>query len=349
VPFTTPALVAARLRSTQPEKVEYLIPGLSGGKGTYVIPAKAVAEMFKLTVHDRALLEELERKAATSPHDIRIATLKVASTGLAGGEAAAAAKTVLSAAENQELVTRLFVVVRALEQLSPNPNKISITDMITDAGKKRARAELAAAGDRLDVPLQELLDRLEIWGNMIAPLGVTRSAAIGPMRRIWQQQLTLAQAMRDWAAGDWADDAQPDAILIADVAEETHRVATTSIAELDGALDNISKFIVPWTETEQQLKAAMDKLGWFFDGWDQVLKVWDAAQREAHYRQREAVTEMVQLLPLVPQSEVRTNQQKWVDATTSMRRQVRVLEGWTTGEIDMELMMRLEKYKATVI
>jgi len=58
---------------------------------------------------------------------------------------------------------------------------------------------------------------------------------------------------------------------------------------------------------------------------------------------------MVRLLPLVPQSEVRQNQQKWVNATVSMRRQVRVLEGWTTGEIDMELMMRLEKYKATVI
>ena len=62
VPFTTPVLAAARLRSTQPERVEYLIPGLSGSKGTYVIPAKSVPEMFRLTVHDRALLEEMERK-----------------------------------------------------------------------------------------------------------------------------------------------------------------------------------------------------------------------------------------------------------------------------------------------
>lgn len=67
VPFTTPVLAAARLRSLGPEKVEYLIPGLSGSKGTYVIPAKAIPEMFKLTVHDRALLEEMEVKVATSP------------------------------------------------------------------------------------------------------------------------------------------------------------------------------------------------------------------------------------------------------------------------------------------
>ena len=58
---------------------------------------------------------------------------------------------------------------------------------------------------------------------------------------------------------------------------------------------------------------------------------------------------MVRLLPLVPQSEVKSNQAKWVDLSVSMRRQVRVLEGWNSGEIDIELMMRLEKYKASVI
>ncbi len=350
VPFTTPVLAAARLRSTQPERVEYLIPGLSGSKGTYVIPAKSVPEMFRLTVHDRALLEEMERKTATSPHDIRIATLKVASTGLAGAEAAQAAKAVLSAAENQELVTRLFVVVRALEQLSNSKEKFVVTDLMSDSGKKRARAELAAAGERLDIELQELLDRLEQWGNMIAPLGVSRSAAVGPMRRVWQQLVVLSRAMRDWASGEWADDAKPDATLVADVAEETNRVATQPIADLDMALDNIAKYIVPWGETEQALKASMDKLGWFFDGWDHVLKVWDLAQREAHYRQKEAVVEMVRLLPLVPQSEIKAaNQAKWADMSVSMRRQVRVLEGWNSGEIDLELMMRLEKYKSTVV
>jgi len=350
VPFTTPVLAAARLRSLDAEKVEYLVPSLSGSKGTYVIPAKAVPEMFKLTVHDRALLEELERKSATSPYDIRMAVLKVAATGLAGAEAVTAAKTVLSAAENQELVARLFVVVRALEQLSPTKEKFVVTDLMSDAGKKRARAELAAAGERLDIELQELLDRLELWGNMIAPLGVPRTAAVGPMRRIWQQLAVLARAMTDWAASDLADDAGPDAKLIAEVAEETNRVAAGPIGELDVALDAIAKFIVPWDETEQRLKAAMDKLAWYFDGWDHVLKVWDAAQREAHYRQREAVSEMVRLLPLVPQSEIAARQHgQWVNMTMNMRRRVKALESWITGEIDLELMMRLERYKATVI
>jgi hypothetical protein len=32
-----------------------------------------------------------------------------------------------------------------------------------------------------------------------------------------------------------------------------------------------------------------------------------------------------------------------------MRRQVKVMQGWTTGEIDIELMLRLERYKSTMV
>ncbi len=350
VPFTTPVLAAARLRSLGPEKVEYLIPGLSGSKGTYVIPAKAIPEMFKLTVHDRALLEEMEVKVATSPYDIRIATLKVASTGLAGSEAATAAKAILSASENQELVTRLFVVIKALEQLSKSQEKFAVTDLMTEKGKNRAREELTAAGEKLGIELQPLLDRLEEWGVLVAPLGIAGTAAVGPMRRIWQQLTALSRALRDWSTSDWVDDAKSDATLIADVAEETNRVSAAPIVELDGLLDNVGRYILPWEDTSLQIKGAMFRIAWFFDGWDHVLKIWDAAQKESHHRQKEAVTEMVRLLPLVPQSEVKSHQaQKWNDMSVSMRRQVRALEGWTSGDIDLELMLRLERYKATVI
>lgn len=350
VPFTTPVLAAARLRSLGPEKVEYLIPGLSGSKGTYVIPAKAIPEMFKLTVHDRALLEEMEAKVATSPYDIRIATLKVASTGLAGAEVAAAAKAILNASENQELVTRLFVVIRALEQLSHSHEKFSVTDLMSEKGKNRAREELTEAGERLGIELQPLLDRLEEWGMLVAPVGVAGTAAVGPLRRIWQQLLELSRAIRDWATSDWVDDAKSDATLIADVAEETNRVAAAPILELDGMLEKVGQYIVPWEDTSLQLKGAMFRIAWFFDGWDHVLKIWDAAQKESHHRQKEAITEMVRLLPLVPQSEVKSQQkQKWNDMSVSMRRQVRAMEGWTSGDIDLELMLRLERYKATLI
>jgi single-strand DNA-binding protein len=47
------------LRSLEPERVEYLVSGLSGSKGTHV--TRRAAGMFKLTVHDHVLTEEPER------------------------------------------------------------------------------------------------------------------------------------------------------------------------------------------------------------------------------------------------------------------------------------------------
>lgn len=187
-------------------------------------------------------------------------------------------------------------------------------------------------------------------GVLIAPVGVAGTAAIGPMRRIWQQLNELSRALRDWSTSDWVDDAKSDATLIADVAEETNRVSAAPILELDGLLEKIGLYIVPWEDTALQLKGAMFRIGWFFDGWDHVLKIWDQAQKESHHRQKEAVTEMVRLLPLVPQNEVKSHQQqKWKDMSISMRRQVRALESWTSGDIDLELMLRLERYKATAV
>jgi len=170
------------------------------------------------------------------------------------------------------------------------------------------------------------------------------------MRRTWMQLADLARAVNDWATGDWVDESKPDAALVAAVAEETNRVALAPIADIDREADRIEKALLAWDETEGRMKSAMHKLGWFLDGWDHVLKIWDAAQKESLHRQREALIEMVRMLPLVPQSELKAHQQqKWADMTVSMRRQVRVLEGWTTGDIDLELMLRLEKYKSTVI
>jgi len=350
VPFTTPVLAAARLRSRLEEKPEYLVPGLSGSKGTYVLPAKAVPEMFRLTVHDRALLEELELSEATAPYHIRIASLRVAGTGLAGTEAAIAARATLSAAENQELVTRLFIVLRALEQLTKQQTKMTVNDLMTEDGKQRARAELTEAGSLMGIELQTLLDQLERWGALVAPLGMPGSVAIGPMRRTWLQLAELGRAVNDWATGDWVDESKPDATLVAAVAEETNRVALAPIADIDREVDRMEKALLAWGETEARMKAAMDKLGWFLDGWDHVLKIWDVAQKESLHRQREALIEMVRMLPLIPQTELKASQhQKWADMTVSMRRQVRVLEGWTTGDVDLELMLRLEKYKSTVI
>jgi hypothetical protein len=305
VPFTTPVLAAARMRARDGRNVEFLVPGLSGSKGTYVLPSRSVPEMFRLTVHDRALLEALAASGAVTPASIRAASLRVAGTGLAGAEAATAAKAMLAAAQNQALVTQLLMIVRALGQLAPGQRGVEIGDLMEEAGKARAQA---AAGAGLGLALQPLLDRLEAWGTAIAPLGVTGTVAIGPQRRIWQQLIDLSLALRDWAAGDRLDEAKPDATLVADIAEETYDIASTPLTELDAEAGRIAAAAVAWPDTRARLQSAMDRVDWLLDGWDHVLKIWDAAQGETAQRQREALSEMVRLLPLIPQSELKDAQ-----------------------------------------
>jgi len=70
---TSFATAAGRIRGPEIKKAEILVPGLSGGKGTYVIPWKSVPEMFKLTVHDRALHEAIGEAPTFSPRQIRLA------------------------------------------------------------------------------------------------------------------------------------------------------------------------------------------------------------------------------------------------------------------------------------
>ena len=344
VPFTTPALASARLRCGETDSVDFIIPSLSGAKGTYVVPAKAMAETFILTPHDRALLTELAESGATSPYTIRLAALKVASSGIAGARAAAAAKAFLVATDNLEMVSRLFVVVRTLKAMSISDEPLAAADLMTDAGKKRGRAELAAVAERLGIELDVLLDRVERWGSLIAPLGVADSAMIGPMRLLCQRLAGLAREMRSWVGGDWAGDVGPDAVLIGEMAGETNRLAVRLIGDLDRVLDNIARYLVAWEETEPRLEATMDELAWCLDGWDQVLKIWDATDRDNRARQREVVVEMIRCLPMLPESESNLQQDGWAETALSTRRRVRPLEDWRTGAVDPELTERLERY-----
>ena len=347
VPFTTPALAAARLRCREPETVEFVVPSLAGAKGTYVVPAKAMAEAFILTPHDKALLTELAESGVASPYGIRMAALKVAGSGIAGARAAAQAKAALAAAENLEMVGRLFVIVRALKQLSKNGEAFAAADLMTTEGKKRGREELALAAEGLSLDLQALLDRLERWGSLVAPLGVVGSATPGPMRKLCQRLSGLTQEMIAWASGDWAGDAKPDALLIAATAGSTHRLATRQVAELDRLLDGIADRLIAWEETEQMLVAATDELAWCLDGWDQVFGIWDAAERGDRRRQKDAIADVIRILPMLPESGTQAGEpDPWTEMAMSVRRRVRPLEDWKTGEVDAELTKRLERYRA---
>src|SRR5579885_1153738 len=105
VAFTTPVLAYSRVRHQEEHGLELLVPGLAGGRDTYVIPWRSLPSVFVMTVHDRMLREEIEVLPDSAPTTIRGATLKVESTGLAGQANATAARQATSDDDSERLLT----------------------------------------------------------------------------------------------------------------------------------------------------------------------------------------------------------------------------------------------------
>ncbi len=72
VPFTTDVARNARLRGEVAEEREFLLPALSGGKGTYVVPFKALSGTIDLNLYDQALLEHLTDAQTFTPFELSL-------------------------------------------------------------------------------------------------------------------------------------------------------------------------------------------------------------------------------------------------------------------------------------
>jgi hypothetical protein len=346
VPFTTPILASARVRQPQEQKLELLVPGMSGTKGTYVIPWPSLPEIFKMTVHDRALYEEIGELGAATPYEIKMAALKVARTGLAGPGVAKSARETLDEIDNHELLARFFLIVRTLEQLSDDKTNTSLEELVTEEGKRRVKRALGFVALDLGISADDLYDRLEKWGTSITPIGVPDTPVDGPLRRLAKRLLPFSRALAEFANTELGDSVG-EAQLCADTAQETQRFVMEIVIATDKIAAKISDALNDWKEQYETIVANMRRVSWLLDGWELLMKMWDACEHEPKFRQRETLVEMVRLLPVIPQDELGAAQKAaWSDLTKSMRRSVRVLESWTTGEIDIDLMLRLEKYKS---
>lgn len=93
-----------------------------------------------------------------------------------------------------------------------------------------------------------------------------------------------------------------------------------------------------------------ERIDWLLDGWESVLGRWAGSQERQRGEEGQLLPGLVRLVPLIPRDETERarEEQDWAGMLLSMRRQVRNLVGWTSGEPDLELMQRLERYKAAL-
>jgi hypothetical protein len=348
VPFTTPLLAASRMRGPELKRAEILVPGLSGGKGTYVIPWKSVTEMFKLTVHDRALHEAISGAPDFSPREIKMAALRVARTGLAGVTAGGAARSILKREDNLELVARFFLTLRVVERMGGGGETLSLAELATPQGQQKASRILVKIATKLGWSSETLHERIEEWAKTVAPVGLAEMPSEAPARRLIVRLQPLADAFVEWGKGDTESDGQADAQLVAGIARETWRLACEHAAVIDLAAKQPAEALQNWEEMISSTAETGQKLLWVLDGWEQVMKLWDQAASRPREEQRAALRDVIRHLPVVPRDELPSSSQEvWSGLVNSLRKQIRPVagEGQATIGIDLDHMLRLERLK----
>ncbi|MGF7176414.1 hypothetical protein [Azospirillum doebereinerae] len=347
VAFTTPLLSQTRVRRGERSKLEVLIPSLSQGAGIYVVAWKAVPEMVTMTMHDRYLHELIVNEESCSPHEIRRATLKAARRGLAGPQAAQAARRALDEDEEQGTLTHYLLILAILKAVgleSPDMLKAGIG---TEEGQRLTRQLMTRAAGSLRLDATVLYARLAEIADVASPVGLAQSPRPGRLLRCLSDLKIFKKGMEDWAEAV-PSDTSPVALFCAEVAQHTIGIGETVVRDFQRRIEAIGPLMRDWDNEMLRIRDHATRLAWLLDGWSHITGAWDVAQSEDSHQQAATINDLFRILPLLPRQE--SSRDLIGDAkrvsSSSQRRSVRALEDWRTGAMDLEAIRRIEALKA---
>ena len=348
VAFTTPLLSQTRVRRGERSKLEVLIPSLSQGMGIYVVAWKAVPEMVSMTMHDRYLHDLIVKEDACSPHEIRRATLKAARRGLAGPQAAQAARRALDEDEEQSTLTHYLLILAILKAVGLESPEMLKAGIDTDEGQRLTRQLMTRAAESLKMDATLLYARLADIAAVTAPVGLARSPRPGRLTRGLNDLKAFRDSMTGWAR-DVPSDAAPVAQFCAEVAQHTIAIGDKVLGDFHRRVEAIGPLMRDWDSEIVRVRAQAGRMAWLLDGWSHITGAWEVAQAEDHHQQAATVNDLFRILPLLPRKE---SSRDFVEDAKQVklahRRSVRMLEDWRTGQMDIDAIRRIEAVKARV-
>ncbi|WP_420419384.1 hypothetical protein [Pacificispira sp.] len=347
LPFTTSVLSYARLRRPTGGSLEILIPGLAGGAETYVIPYKVLPEVINLTVHDRALHEELAHLREISPSRIRQTANRVAMTGLGGPALAKRAKQERLADEEQPAMILLSLLRMAIGQLAPNhPGAKDLTErtIATAEGMKLARDALGGYAQSIGERGDKIYARLENWANRIAPVGSPDGNVAGYL-------MTLLVTLEGLAAelGKWLIQEPPETAEMAQrtvtAARGAAELARTHLKALDQMANNMAEPLRDFDNTEKKLKHHVEHMALMIDGWQRVIDMWNAARAGDRFLQRDTLEIFAQHLPILPEEAVGGQVEMWETLRQSQTRWGRTSQHRIDSDLDQDTKDKLSQFR----
>ena len=343
VPFTTPLLLNARIRRPgSGQKLELVAINPSGGRGVLILPWSMMTEICSPTLFDRQLWEALGRATDISPIGIRHEAQRLAAQGLAGPNAAFAAKD----AQRREISCQRLIKTMLLESLvsatETSSEAAGRSDDPGDAAFLRRAARAVERSARIaGLPLSKFSADLDELADALSGTTPQIGAEDARLRQMMGSLERITQEIADWAAMQSADSTQQQAAhFVQQTARQTLQCAKVALTATDNLIADLGLLVPGWRgEWEDILECARGP-DWVLDGWKTPMALWGASEPG---KRSEVIWEMALIAPIMPR-EAKAWLPKTKNETETPRRTTQVVRDkadWRSGDLT-ELVVRNE-------
>jgi hypothetical protein len=348
VDFTTPLLVQSRIRQSDGDRVELILPNLAGGKGSYILAWRSLVQFATVTLHDHALYDAVLAIERMDPATVRTATLSVAAKGLAGRDAMRRAQTLLAQEKEEALLTNFLLVVDLLKLAGISAQEL-MTGRAGEDTEARMKRAIFKVAHTLQISPEVLYQRIEVLTRSTFTVGLPWAPTPGRLRRLLGDLDAFAESLTQWQSRDVTAAAEVGRFAAA-VAVHTTTLARLTMGESDGLIRNVLSIMRNWERDAKIISGQMSRLAWLLDGWSYIVALWTSVESEPHERQRDTILEMARLIPVMPR-EI----SEWTDSgldqesKSIQRKWVRLNQDWRTGRNLMEAVARNEVLKGAML
>jgi hypothetical protein len=343
IPFTTPMLLNARIRAAASGRgLEMVVTNPSGGRGVLILPWSSMLDICSPTLFDRHLWESLATNEDISPVGIRHEAQRLAALGLAGRQAALAAKDALHREQtSQRLMRSMLLESLIIATETPNESAGRAHDGAGQAFMKRAERAVGRAAAIAGLPLTDFTTDLE---ELAIALSGTPPEIEGEDARL-RQMIADLQRMADEIT-DWVGDQQQEAThamaanFVVASARQTVECAEVALAHTDALIADLGLLMPKWKAAKDSIIERARGPDWVLDGWKTPMALWQAA---SPIQRRTYIWEIALIAPLLPR-EARAwlgEVSDWRDMPRRITQVVRDKSDWRNGSM-MDLVARNE-------
>lgn len=341
-------LSQARMRPTRQGELEFLLPSFTGGKGVYIMPWRSLPTIMTVTLHDRLLYEALLDLKEYTPDTVRQASLTVQASGVAGGDASLAAEKTLALELGYRALTHFTLVTELLKLARLDAGELLATGITGSESRRLIRISLGQLAQRANLPVDEMVTRVEVLANLMAPVGLPQCQQLGRLRMLLGELDRTRASLQRWGTTDFSEVSQL-AAFVADTAKAALDMARDRLARLDNRCRDLGAVAGDFRAFRAAVAEDVTRMTWLLDGWPFLIRLWDSVADRPLETQQSTMGELFRLAPLIPAGEGGKEPSAYDLETLSkiQTRWLRMGEDWRTGALDMTAVMRIEALKAT--